>query len=371
MGWAPDFQKAQEDILAAPSAELAAPLLRQWLSRSQPCLFGRAAAKFGTLDVRIVDQDTLLANDAEIRSLLFQIRLEWTRSTWSGGSSGLVILFRGRSLAEAAPGAEVLALSKRLASFFLDQSVEVDTICHADAYLEVPGRSPPRTLRWLAGVNYFSAAGDRRWWQDHRIPAGIAFSINSVGHLVKAGRLMKALSAFYEAMGEKRGDDMPDAAWLESLPAALKIAMQTIEGASRPEDGPAVELVPLRLDTISRVGECPIELPRRMAGKDFETYRGWYHTDVTLPTDYFRVDVRRPADVKSVDLNLSYLFHRDIENPDFDLMGEGRPIRAEDDADGAWARASARLARAVPSEAEVAEFPLLVQALKSTSPPTK
>ena len=58
--------------------------------------------------------------------------------------------------------------------------------------LEQPDKQH-RTWECPASVNYFSAQGDKRWWQDHRFPAGLAFSVNSVGHMVKSGKLNEAM----------------------------------------------------------------------------------------------------------------------------------------------------------------------------------
>jgi hypothetical protein len=60
-------------------------------------------------------------------------------------------------------------------------------------YLQKPD-ARMTTWKWFAGVNYFCAQGDKRWWQDHRIPGGMAFSVNSVGHLVKSGMIAKAMN---------------------------------------------------------------------------------------------------------------------------------------------------------------------------------
>ena len=57
------------------------------------------------------------------------------------------------------------------------------------------------TWEWLAGVNYFCAQGDRRWWHDHRIPGGMALSVNSVGHLAKAGKISEALASLNKELG--------------------------------------------------------------------------------------------------------------------------------------------------------------------------
>src|SRR6266498_3609476 len=87
----------------------------------------------------------------------------------------------------------------RLCSLYLLQDIVPDQIFHDELWLEKPGRDGT-TWQWLAGVNYFCAQGDKRWWEDHRIPGGMAFSVNSVGHMVKSGILAKGMLALEAAL---------------------------------------------------------------------------------------------------------------------------------------------------------------------------
>src|SRR5262249_46012510 len=48
-------------------------------------------------------------------------------------------------------------------------------------------------------VDFFAAAGDRRWWHDHRLPGGIGFTANSTGH-------MKAFLDWYREKGSDHSD---------------------------------------------------------------------------------------------------------------------------------------------------------------------
>jgi hypothetical protein len=114
---------------------------------------------------------------------------------------------------------------------------------------------------------------------------------------------------------------------VDSLGKALQFAMQTIDLASETISGKATELLPLPDDRTELPSECPISLPARFANKNFCEYRGYYHTDVTLPSDYFRPDVERPQHIKPYSLDFTYLFQRGVDNPDFITMGEGKAIR--------------------------------------------
>lgn len=110
------------------------------------------------------------------------------------------------------------------------------------------------------------------------------------------------------------------------------MAMQTIGNASEGVSGRATELLPLSSSpTELPVNRCPIDLTGRLAGKNFCWYRGYYHTDHTLPRVYFRDDIERPSDITAIEpLDFTYLFNDSADNPAFRTMGSGVPIRSDE-----------------------------------------
>ncbi|HKQ37990.1 MAG TPA: hypothetical protein VJ063_07925, partial [Verrucomicrobiae bacterium] len=114
---------------------------------------------------------------------------------------------------------------------------------------------------------------------------------------------------------------------VDSLASALKFAMLTITGAQQTPSGPATCLRRLdqqAYDTLTPKCPIPHPLPPKLKNMDYKAYLGWYHTDHTIPSDYFRPDVKRPEDVKvKEDLDFTYLFDDSIENPDFETTGLG------------------------------------------------
>src|SRR5205823_13856784 len=106
-------------------------------------------------------------------------------------------------------GPELRALALKLCELYLERTV-LDEILH-DGPILVINRDGEATERrsWKVGVNYFSAQGDGRWWHDHRIPGGMAFSMNSVGHMARSmaererARDSERASRFDEASREK------------------------------------------------------------------------------------------------------------------------------------------------------------------------
>jgi len=110
--------------------------------------------------------------------------------------------------------------------------------------------------------------------------------------------------------------------------------------------------------------KCPVVLSGFLGKKDYCTYLGHYHTDVTLPSEYFRDDVQRPADLPAHHLDFTYLFEKSLENPDHILMGSGLQIQEDSEigAHSAELRAAKR-SRASASEIATANAPLLLEAL--------
>jgi hypothetical protein len=331
--------------------------INAWMARRQPCLFGRIAAKSNAITYGLLSESDLRGSDGDIRELIESARLEWTQRGFAGRSSGFVILVASETLARARPSEAVKRIALRLATLYLEREVQSDTIELEEIWLEKLGAE---AWKWPAGVNYFSAQGDRRWWHDHRIPAGMAFSVNSVGHMVKAG-LLRSLGDLdaSELDGEKLHQTQ-----IDSLEKALEMAMRTIHNAADAVSGKATFLV----DTILGEGRprCPVDLPRPIQGKDTCEYRGWYHTDYTVPSEYFLEQPDRQKSVQLHNLDFTYLFDDRLDNPDYRLTGKGRRIRAaEMNAAGVSAVAveTQKRRRGIPETTRIEDSPRLRRAL--------
>jgi hypothetical protein len=326
VGFSPEVEAANRSLFESGVSDTESiRILRDWLQAHQPCLFGRIAAKHGALSYCILNESDLEQSDEAIREKIQTSRLEWTREGFEGKKSGFIILAVSPRIAYARPSPEMRELARRLCYLYLETEVRMDHIHLDQIYLQKPG-SHLTTWKWYAGVNYFCAQGDIRWWQDHRIPGGMAFSVNSVGHLVKSGIIANAMRELGELTGTP-DEDYP-VSKVDSLDKALELAMRTIAMASETESGRATELLPLASDRSEMpVPECPVKLSKLVSDKNYCEYRGWYHTDYTLPSEYFLPAVDRPAELKAHSLDFTYLFHQNVDNPDFRLMGEGHQIR--------------------------------------------
>jgi hypothetical protein len=368
VGFSQEIEGANQELYRPDILEAdAAQILGKWLEKHQPCLFGRIAAKSGSLCYCFLTEDDLRQTDEFIKEKIQSKRLEWTREGFEGRKSGFVVLVISPTLASARPGLEVLELARRLCYLYLETDIETDKIYLDQLYLQKPGSSLT-TWKWFTGVNYFSAQGDGRWWHDHRIPGGVAFSVNSVGHLVKSGIIAKAMKELNEALGTPF-ENYPEPK-VDSLGKALELAMRTIDMAADAVSGKATELLPLPVDRSTLpVPECPVKLSTKVSDKNFCEYVGYYHTDYTLPSEYFRPNVERPSDVHPHTLDFTYLYHRNVENPDFRLLGEGHQIRPISPEDGGkqsphdYESAHLKQLRGEPQEVLINENQRLVEAL--------
>ena len=337
-------------------------ILNDWIQKHQPCLFGRAAASQRAIHYCLLSEAEIREGDETVRRRILDDHLRWTRESFEGRSSNFILLVISSRIAAATPNSDVLEFAKILARLYLrEDDIEPDRIYHDAAYLAIPDHRE-RVLKWKAGVNYFSAHGDKRWWQDHRIPGGLGFSTNSVGHLAKSGKLLSVLDEYLAEI--QMSPEERHAPKIDSLARALTVAMQTIDNASDAISGRATELLPLPADLMTLpVESCPFKLPPKLEGKNFCSYRGYYHTDYTLPSEYFRPEVERPLEIKPFDnLDFTYLFRDAADNPAHDTMGERVPIRF--DAPEVEAGGSKR-DRLVAQEVPIVDERQLVAALPS------
>ena len=360
VGFSPELEAANRELFHA-TAENCKSVLNEWLGagRNQPCLFGKTAAKLELISYCILTEHDLSGSDEATREKIQAARTEWTHEGFWGRKSAFVILAVSRRIAYGLPDSTVKELAKRLCSLYLLEDVEEDRVHLDEPFLEMPGIRNT-TWKWKAGVNYFSAQGDRRWWHDHRIPGGMALSVNSVGHMVKSGRLAAGMKQLEKALAAP--EEGWDASVIDSLEKALGLAMRTINNAADAVSGKATELLPLPPDPQAMsVQRCPFKLPSDMGERNFCEYAGHYHTDYTVPSEYFVPDIERPPWVRQHSLDFTYLFHPHVENPSFVTMGEGQPIRTDDV--GCEDAASGKDRKAYEDTGIISDIPRLLRAL--------
>jgi hypothetical protein len=259
-----------------------------------------------------------------VRARLRIAKLEWRRAAYKGDASALVLLACSSRLATALPDSTVELIAQQFSSLYLGTDVRTDVRYLDSVGLAIPGGSLEELYEFKAGVDYFSAHGDRRWWHDHRIPGGIAFSINSPGHLVRSGWLAGIAALSDEASGVPT--ELATVRRVVNSPeGALELAMRTIFTASNAVSGKATTLVP-RDHTSPAAPACARDLPRDLSQADCSKYLAYYDTDWTLRTEFFRADVERPAGIEAREMDLTYFYDRSAANTDADLI-EGVQVR--------------------------------------------
>jgi hypothetical protein len=325
-----DIEAVNQALFSSTAtASSSTKILGEWLQRNQPCLFGRIAAKLGFISYCVLNEADLLLPDESIQEKIQRARLQWIKDGYEGRKSNFILIVVSPAISYALPNPVVAGLAQRLCSLYLQIDARFDFVHHEHLFLEKPGHARV-TWRWLAGVNYFCAQGDKRWWQDHRIPGGMAFSVNSVGHLVKSEKIARAMTELNTDLAIEDEESWADSK-VDSLEKALILAMRTIDLASETVSGKATELLTLPSNVEDfQLPQCPVnEMPQSLKGKNYCEYKGYYHTDYTLPSEYFTPYVSRPDTIEPFALDFTYLFHKDVNNPDYWTMGEGQRIRTD------------------------------------------
>jgi hypothetical protein len=298
-----------------------ADVVKEWLaSVHYPCLFGRKAAKAGSLSVLILEERDLLGSDQQITELIRDARDVWRSEALDGKKHALVILAVSERLAHAKPDETILAISRRLCEMYLSLPVQPDFVHRDELFLRV-NTVPERRVRWEVGVDNFAAQADGRWWHDHRIPGGLAFSMNSVGHMVRT-LVERALELNVDL--RKRAAELTREKLIQF---ALPMAMRTILFAQENSNHPGTKLRPRAAGAAHSVDQRELERSAAMKGVlqwDETTYAGLYHTDHSLRSEFFQEDSKRRS--APWELDFTYLHAR--TELDYQAISIGEEILA-------------------------------------------
>ncbi len=275
--------------------------LSGWLQRHQPCLFGRIAAKQGQLHICLLTDDEIRDGDECVRRKLAEALLEWKRRSLdpSGQNTnpapGFLLVLASPRIALAMPGRRIAAVAERVLELWGCASAVHPAggkIYSESLYLR--DRTRNAYLKYTFSIDWFAAQGDGRWWIDHRMPGGMAFTANSVGHMQRVLE-MESGQAMYPT-------------W------ALDRAMHTISKAQYGPSGPANRLLPL--DAAGRPQHHEVAYPgptgsppsKLLRDKDWTEYRGWYHTDLAVRAEFLREDIVAPEDVARRDYKQDFTY---------------------------------------------------------------
>jgi hypothetical protein len=154
---------ANQKLFSVTNDSDAMECLNGWLSKNQPCLFGRSASRLGLISHCILRESDILKGDEHVKERIAAARLEWTRAGLAGASSAFIITVVSPTIAMAEPDEAVKDFARRLCELYLLEEIQIDTIHMDEIFLQVGVTGA--IFRWKAGVNYFAAHGDGRWWQ--------------------------------------------------------------------------------------------------------------------------------------------------------------------------------------------------------------
>ncbi|NOT00667.1 MAG: hypothetical protein HOP29_08570 [Phycisphaerales bacterium] len=287
------------------------------MAENQPCWFGKMEAKARRLAFCILTENDIERGDDHVRAAIQAERLDWKRRAASGESHGFLIVVVSERVATARPNGALQRLAQRLCELYLGADA-IDEIHLDDLILELDANGVKEWRRWRVGANFFSSQGDGRWWRDHRIPGGIAFSMNSVGHMARnrvevASRRKPELAARCAALPREKL-----AYW--ALPTAMNTIGAPVQGGTRgtwlakrgefPEDRDTPWFETARAEL------------RMLAEYSENRYKGLYHTDHTIPTVYFNEALTSREHVSERD-DLFFTYLHSASDEAFESMGLG------------------------------------------------
>ena len=163
--------------------------LNHWCESRQPCQFGKVAAKRNQIYFCYLKERDLADGDQAIREKIAAARKQWKQRAVKDTDRpphSFVLVCGSRNLELAAPDDNLRRFASRLlelTGWKPDRRARrgKNAIISDYLYLRHPQTGAYHGFRF--NIDFFAAAGDGTWWQDHRFPGGIAFTANAVGHM--------------------------------------------------------------------------------------------------------------------------------------------------------------------------------------------
>jgi hypothetical protein len=267
--------------------------LKHWCMKRQPCQFGRIAATRGQIHFCIIREIDLTRGDKGVAAKIAEGKRLWKQRAafeTERPPHSFVLVFASPKAALAAPDGNLKRFAERLldlAGWAPDRRARPRENPVSSDFLYLRNPVDDLFYGFQFNIDFFASAGDGRWWHDHRVPGGIAFTANSTGH-------MKAFRDWYEQPGSDHGE------W------ALKQAMITIAQAHPVKGGDAESKATQPTDPrdegrvtwlrdLDSKGRpllpqvaCPLgKVPASLEGKDWTRYEGLLHTDHAVREEFF------------------------------------------------------------------------------------
>lgn len=307
-----------------------AEAVREWCLKRQPCNFGRIAAKHHFIHFCILTERDL-RDEGQLKDKVAEEKRIWKRRALQDMSSpphSFMLVLTSQRVALAAPDDNLMRFASRLRDLAgwnpNIKDLAGNPVTGDYLYLKEPGS------RFYYGfqfnVDFFAAAADGRWWHDHRVPGGIAFTANSTGHMQR----------WQEWYGRPEEPDRTE--WFlrnammtiaQAHPTAGK-ARRQVEGASEPaeakaptgevadREGRATWLRDLRSGQPLKNYPCPfrgqVKLPKALEGKDWTVYEGLLHTDHAIRHEFFEDRELPSTRARPYVMDLTYLYARELSD---------------------------------------------------------
>ncbi|MFO0957382.1 MAG: hypothetical protein U0800_07925 [Isosphaeraceae bacterium] len=314
--FSPDIERANKTLLRLESLDSERQtVMDNWLQghRLQPCIFGKVAGRFESMHFCFLTRDDLTMPDDHIREKIADSRRTWKRRALVGiPTHGFMLVVCDEVVLRARPNAEFRDFAlhlQGLVGWAVRPNPPGNDI--VDEWLFLTNPHSKEIVKFTFSVDFFASAADGRWWHDHRVPGGMAFTANSLGHMVWQNR-------WYEP--EKKP---------YTIEWALRTAMNTIDSAYKDREYcPATYLLGMGPDGPRQ--PCKWEeaesLPqnKNLVGKDHSSYEGYLHTDHSVRAEFFD-ETDKPARYEEPYLmDFTYIF--DNSATDNLLFMKGEPV---------------------------------------------
>src|SRR5258708_926734 len=302
---------AVHDVLFHPFASdrQKSKALLLWMKRYQPCVFGRIAAQMERLHVCLLSETDMYLSDEEIKDFIQMERVLWKQRCFRNESPehGFLLIAALPRLALGSPNNDLYEFSKILRDLYAAEmrpDLKGNDIAWEYLYIQHP--ETKKCYRFRFSLDYFAAQGDKRWWHDHRIPGGVAYTANSIGHMARTRE-------WYEEKGNQTE-------W------AVKVAMETVDEGAQTHWGKAIKLRELQDGQPFSGIMCPFKsltgLKPRLQGRDWSAYEGTLSTDHSLRREMFREAPDAPDTLPRWNMDFTYLYDEKNDALNY-FMAEG------------------------------------------------
>ena len=314
-----DIERANKTLLRLESLDSERQkVMENWLQghKIQPCIFGKVAGRFEAMHFCFLTRDDLVMSDDYIRNKIAGSRREWKRRALVGiPTHGFMLVVCDETVLRARRDGALRDFARHLQSLagwtVRPHPSQNDIV---DEWLYLANPHTGEIVKFTFSVDFFIAAVDGRWSNDHRVPGGMAFTANSLGHMLWQNR--------WYGMSENP----------YNLEWALRLAMTTIDSASKDGDYcPATYLLEMGPDGPRQ--PCKWEeaegLPasKNLIGKDHSSYEGCLHTDHAVRAEFFEEGEKPPFYEKPYLMDFTYIFDRAA--PDNLCFMRGEPVARE------------------------------------------